>query len=261
LNNPRRPLEASGTSGMKVCVNGGINLSILDGWWDEGYLGDNGWRIGSGEQFTDEKYQDEVESNALYDLIEREIVPEFYTRGADGLPRGWIRRMKRSISTNVAVFNTNRMVREYAEVSYLPSFHRSTKLSADKCAGGKLLASWRRKILDGWGELRVEEVTAPPPDALHVGDQFPVQVRVHLGRLSPEDVVVQLYHGVVDSIGEISNATSDVLKPVAGTGNPSSAFGGSVACAASGQYGFSVRVLPSHPDLPNAFEPGLVTWG
>ena len=169
--------------------------------------------------------------------------------------------MKRSIATNVAVFNTNRMVREYAEVSYLPSFHRSTKLSADKCAAGKILASWRRKILDGWKELRVEEVTAPPPDALHVGDQFPVQVRVNLGRLSPQDVEVQLYHGVVNSIGEISAANSDVLMPIAGTSNPSTVFGGSVSCTASGQYGFSVRVLPRHVDLPSAFEPGLVTWG
>jgi starch phosphorylase len=261
LNNPRRPLEASGTSGMKVCVNGGINLSILDGWWDEGYLGDNGWRIGSGEEFKDEKYQDEVESSALYDLIEREIVPEFYTRGADGLPRAWIKRMKRSIATNVAVFNTNRMVREYAEVSYLPSYARSVRLGAGNCAGAKSLAAWRRKIMEGWRDVRVEEVTAPPTDALHVGDAFPVTARIHLGRLSPADVVVQLYHGTVDSIGEIASPSSDVLKPVGASSNPSTVFGGSVSCAASGQYGFSIRVLPRHADLPHSFEPGLVTWG
>src|SRR5213078_1669379 len=131
LNNPRRPLEASGTSGMKICGNGGLNLSILDGWWVEGYDGDNGWAIGAGEEYTDLAYQDEVESRALLDLIERDIVPMFYTRGSDGLPREWIRRMKRSIATLVPVFNTNRMVEEYTERCYLPSHRRAVKLGAD----------------------------------------------------------------------------------------------------------------------------------
>jgi glycogen phosphorylase len=262
LNNPRRPLEASGTSGMKVCVNGGINLSILDGWWDEGYLGDNGWRIGSGEEHQDQQYQDEVESNALYDLMEREIVPEFYTRGADGLPRAWIKRMKRSIATNVAVFNTNRMVREYTEVSYLASHHRFARLAANDLAGAKRLAAWRRKLLEQWREVRVEEVTAPPSEPLHVGDELSVRARVHLGSLSPDDVEVQLYHGTIDSMGEIAQPRAAVLTPVGpAPGNSAAVFGGSVACAASGQYGFSVRVLPRNPDLPHAFEPGLVTWG
>src|SRR5213079_2144731 len=120
LNNPRRPLEASGTSGMKVCVNGGINLSVLDGWWVEGYQQDNGWAIGAGEEYTDLHYQDEVESRAIYDLLEQEIVPLFYTRSSDGLPRGWLKMMKRSISTICPVFNTNRMVQEYVEKCYWP---------------------------------------------------------------------------------------------------------------------------------------------
>jgi len=262
LNNPRRPLEASGTSGMKVCVNGGLNLSILDGWWDEGYLGDNGWRIGSGEEFQDQHYQDEVESNALYDLIEREIVPEFYSRGADGLPRAWIKRMKRSIATNVAVFNTNRMVREYTEVSYVPSHHRSKLLAANDFAGARRLAVWRRKLLEQWREVRVDEVTAPPPEPLHVGDELNVRARVHLGALSPDDVEVQLYHGVIDSMGDIAQPRAAVLRLVGpAPANSAAMFGGSVPCAASGQYGFSVRVLPRNPDLPHPFEPGLVTWG
>jgi glycogen phosphorylase len=262
LNNPRRPLEASGTSGMKVCVNGGINLSILDGWWDEGYLGDNGWRIGSGEELQDQNYQDEVESNALYDLLEREVVPEFYTRGADGLPRGWIRRMKRSISTNVAVFNTNRMVREYTEVAYLPSYRRVAGLTINDFAGAKRLAVWRRKIAEQWKNVRVEDVSPPPLEPLHVGDELAVRARVQLGALTPEDVEVQLYHGAMDSLGEIAAPHMAVLQPVgAASANPGATFGGSVPCAASGQYGFLVRVLPRHPDLANSFEPGLVTWG
>src|SRR5205085_11910133 len=107
LNNPRRPLEASGTSGMKVCVNGGLNLSVLDGWWVEGYQQDNGWAIGAGEEYTDLHYQDDVESRAIYDLLEQEIVPLYYTRSSDSLPRGWLKAMKRSITTIATVFNTN----------------------------------------------------------------------------------------------------------------------------------------------------------
>jgi len=258
LNNPRRPLEASGTSGMKVCVNGGLNLSVLDGWWDEGYRGDNGWRIGSGEEFSDQQYQDEVESSALYDLIEREIVPEFYTRGADDLPRAWIKRMKRSIATNVSVFNTNRMVREYSEVSYIPSHERMARLLVSDFAGARALAAWRRKVRDHWREVRVEEVTAPPNEALHVGDELTVQARVNLGTLEPDDVSVQLYHGVIDAFGEISHPRVTLLRPVSGSPGM---FGGSTECRASGQYGFCVRVLPKHVDLANSFEPGLVTWG
>jgi glycogen phosphorylase len=257
LNNPRRPLEASGTSGMKVCVNGGLNLSVLDGWWDEGYQGDNGWRIGSGEEFADQHYQDEVESSALYDLIEREIVPEFYTRGPDGLPRAWLKRMKRSIATNVSVFNTNRMVREYTEVSYVPSHDRMVRLSVADFGAAKALAAWRRRVREHWRDVRVEEVTAPPNEALHVGDEFAVQARVHLGPLEPDDVAVQLYHGVIDSFGEISHPRVTLLRP---TDTPG-VFAGSTECRASGQYGFCVRVLPRHVDLANSFESGLVTWG
>jgi len=140
LNNPRRPLEASGTSGMKVCCNGGINLSILDGWWVEGYAQNNGWAIGAGEEYTDLTYQDDVESRAIYDLLEQEIVPLFYTRSSDGLPRGWLRVMKQSMGTVCPVFNTNRMVQEYIEKCYRPSrLPRSqTTLPVWRSVGSKL---------------------------------------------------------------------------------------------------------------------------
>src|SRR5262249_45058582 len=131
LNNPRRPLEASGTSGMKVAVNGGLNLSVLDGWWVEGYAGDNGFAIGAGEEYTGLAYQEEVESRAVYDLLEQEIVPLFYTRTSDGLPRGWLRVMKRSVASLAGVFNTGRMVAEYLTTCYLPSADRHRRLLAE----------------------------------------------------------------------------------------------------------------------------------
>src|SRR5207245_2104951 len=156
LNNPRRPLEASGTSGMKICCNGGINLSILDGWWVEGYAHDNGWAIGAGEEYTDLAYQDEVESRAIYDLLEQEIVPLFYTRSSDGLPRGWLRVMKQSMGTVCPVFNTNRMVQEYIEKCYWPSARRYGLLAANHLRKADELSQWRRRLGQGWQQIRVE---------------------------------------------------------------------------------------------------------
>ena len=120
LNNPRRPLEASGTSGMKVCGNGGMNLSVLDGWWVEGYKQGNGWAIGAGEEYADLAYQDDVESRAIYDLIEQEIIPLFYTRSSDGLPRGWLKAMKESMKMGTSFFNTHRMLGQYVSNAYFP---------------------------------------------------------------------------------------------------------------------------------------------
>jgi starch phosphorylase len=262
MNNPRRPLEASGTSGMKVCVNGGLNFSVLDGWWCEGYDGENGWAIGSGEEYTDAAYQDDVESRSIYDLLEQEIVPMFYNRGPDGLPRAWIRRMKRSISTCVPAFNTNRMVQEYVEKCYWPSAKRHLALTANELTKAAELARWKAKLAQSWGQIRVESVHGPSADPVRVGCDMPVSVRVNLGGVSPEDVEVQLFHGVLDSFGEISHPQTVPLShngpPAAGT---SWDFTGRICCRTSGQYGYSVRVLPKHPSLHHSYEPGLVTWG
>jgi starch phosphorylase len=262
LNNPRRPLEASGTSGMKVCANGGLNLSILDGWWVEGYAADNGWAIGAGEEYTDLAYQDDVESRAIYDLLEQEIVPLFYKRSSDGLPRGWLQMMKRSMATLTPVFNTGRMVAEYTTVCYLPSGERYHRLMADNLGKARALAEWRRGVGRGWPQVRVVAVDADGADPMHVGGQLQVHARVHLGPLSPNDVQVQLFHGPVDSLGEIPRGqtvpmSSNGAPPEGGTWN----FHGAIPCRTSGQHGFSVRVLPRHGDLANPFEPGLVCWG
>jgi starch phosphorylase len=261
LNNPRRPLEASGTSGMKVCCNGGLNLSILDGWWVEGYAGDNGWAIGAGEEYTDLVYQDDVESRAIYDLLEQEIVPQFYTRSSDGLPRGWLRMMKRSMSTICPVFNTNRMVQEYVEKCYWPSDQRFETLTVDGLRPARELSTWRRRLNQSWGQIRVEHVDANGADPMHVGGALDVTARVNLGSLGPDDVEVQLFHGVVDSLGEIPNPRTAQMSHNGAHEGSSWLFHGTIPCRASGQHGFAVRVLPKHAGLANPFEPGLVCWG
>jgi starch phosphorylase len=261
LNNPRRPLEASGTSGMKVCGNGGINLSILDGWWVEGYAQDNGWAIGAGEEYTDLHYQDDVESRAIYDLLEQEIVPLFYTRSSDGLPRGWLKVMKRAMSTICPVFNTNRMMQDYVEKCYWPSSQRYDKLAADNLRKARDLAVWRRRLAQGWSQVKVEAVEARGADPLHVGSALEVKARVNLGNFSPDDVEVQLFHGVVDSLGEIPKpGTVQMCQDSVHDGN-TWLFQGTIPCRSSGQHGYAVRVLPKHPDLGNPFEPGMVCWG
>jgi starch phosphorylase len=261
LNNPRRPLEASGTSGMKVSANGGLNLSILDGWWCEGYGGDNGWAIGAGEEYSDLSYQDEVESRAVYDLLEQEIVPLFYNRGSDGLPRGWLRMMKRSIETLCPVFNTSRMVAEYMNVCYAPSIQRYHRLLAENLKGAASLAGWRKGLKQGWPQIKIEKVESAGADPLHVGGELQVKARVHLGRFGPEDVQVQLYHGPVDSMGDIPRGQTVLMRPDGAVEAGSWVFTGTIPCRSSGQHGFLVRVLPRHPDLANPFEPGLVVWG
>jgi starch phosphorylase len=262
LNNPRRPLEASGTSGMKVACNGGLNLSILDGWWVEGYAQDNGWAIGAGEEYTDLTYQDDVESRAIYDLLEQEIVPLFYTRTSDGLPRGWLKMMKRSISCICPFFNTNRMVQEYVEKCYWPSAQRFAMLTADGLKKAAQLAQWRRRLAQAWSSVRVEAVEGRGADPMSVGGQLEVTARVQLGGLSPDDVDVQLFHGRMDSFGDIPNPRT---APMSHNGRPEGgsawAFHGIIPCRSSGQHGYAVRVLPKHPDLGNPFEAGMLTWG
>lgn len=261
LNNPRRPLEASGTSGMKASCNGGLNLSVLDGWWVEGYNQDNGWAIGAGEEYTDLHYQDDVESRAIYDLMEQEIVALFYNRSSDGVPRGWLKATKRAVSTVSPVFNTNRMVQEYVERCYWPSAERYLKLTGDHMKNAIALAQWRRGLARSWPQVKVEAVEANEADPLRVGTDMRVRARVNLGSFTPDDVQVQLFHGVVDSLGEIPNPETVRMSHNGAHEGNVWVYAGTIPCRSSGQHGFAVRVLPRHADLDNPFEPGLVCWG
>jgi starch phosphorylase len=261
LNTPRRPLEASGTSGMKVPVNGGVNMSVLDGWWCEGYKGNNGWAIGLGEEYEDLDYQDGVESLALYDLLENEVAPTFYRRGADGLPRDWIAIMKASMREVIPVFNTNRMVEDYCEQFYLPASLQWKMLSAEGMAEARRVSERKRRLEANWHQVRIVSVRSESGREYTVGESMPVSVRVDLGPIDPTDVTVEAVAGPIDAHGEIQNGEPVALNFTSRETNGLSVFSNSLPCATSGRNGFSVRVIPSmHRMASNRFETRLITW-
>jgi glycogen phosphorylase len=266
LNTPLRPNEASGTSGMKAIANGVMNMSTLDGWWDEAYRSRNpdspliGWAIGQGESYSDQEYQNQVEAEALYDILERDVVPAFYDRRADGLPYRWINLMKASIGNLCHIFNTNRMVREYVERFYLAADSNYRQLLADGTERAKSLAASVARIRKAWPQVHIEMLDSGLPAEIPVGESVRFQARVQIGPLTPEDLRVELFAGRLNADGEIMGP---VIVEMKSSRQEKAAYiyeTTAIPCCGSGRHGYTARVLPHHPDLKNKFVPGLITW-
>jgi len=260
LNAPRRPMEASGTSGMKAGMNGALNCSVPDGWWDEASKSGIGWNIGAGETYDDPEAQDAVEAKALFDRLENVIVPLFYERSADDLPRRWIGIMKDSMKAICPVFNTNRMLAEYTDRFFIPSFESWEALSANSWAGVRELSAWKEKVRNAWPSIRVRGVESPAQETvMTVGDQVPVTVRLEADGLEPDDLAVEIHSGRISAEGMLKERSSDRMVFQQKEGMVL-VYTGTFKCRFSGNTGFSVRVLPSHKRFGTAWEPGLIAW-
>ncbi|MBR8838930.1 MAG: alpha-glucan family phosphorylase [Stigonema ocellatum SAG 48.90 = DSM 106950] len=260
LNTPRRPREASGTSGMKAAMNGLPNLSVLDGWWDEADYVRTGWAIGHGEMYDDPSYQDEIEANALYDLLEKEVVPLFYDRDVDSLPRRWIAKMKNAIRLNCPFFNTARMVREYAQRAYFPASDRFHTLTNNNYAPAKELADWKENLTSHWYNIKIKDIDVSSQADIEVNQTISVTANVDLATLTNNDVQVELYQGAIDANGDIVNGVSVVMNYQGEDPQGLSIYTAAIVYNTSGLQGLSLRVLPKNKYLSSPYEPRCIVW-
>jgi starch phosphorylase len=247
INTPRRPWEACGTSGMKVLVNGGINLSELDGWWVEAYTPEVGWALGDGQEHHDDPAWDAAEAEALYDVLERQVIPEFYTRNEQGIPTAWVARMRESMARLTPLYSADRAVRDYTEQHYVPGAAAYRERAADKGAMGRQVIEWQRALEQGWAALRLSEVKVETN-----GGQHSFEVEVSLDKLDPDGVRVELY---------ADGSTEQEMKRVrqlAGTANVYAYRASLAATRPAGDY--TVRVIPHRPGVAVPLEAARILW-
>lgn len=260
LNTPRRPLEACGTSGMKAVANGALHLSVLDGWWDEGYDKEIGWAIGSGEEYDDQDLQDNLESHALYDLLEKEIVPMFYDRGGDGLPRRWLAMMKNSLHKLCPMFNTHRMVADYWDRFYRPAAEMGMRLTEKDGSMLRHLAEWRERIMYNWANIAIKDIRMSEISNLEVGDAYHVEADINLGELRPEDVIVEVYCGRLNPSDQYVDRFTHNMNPVNEGSEHLYRYQCDVQFDEVGHFGLNIRITPNHINAESRHAMGLVIW-
>jgi glycogen phosphorylase len=272
LNTPRRPHEASGTSGMKAVMNGIPNLSVLDGWWAEAYddtcdagVDPVGWAIdGTADGAATDDDLDALDSDTLYGILEREVVPEFYDRDAQGVPRAWVSRMKRCVRELAPRFNSQRMVADYVRQAYEPLAQRRRHLEADGARVARELAAWKRRVRGAWSDVRIVDTLIDAPDAVEAGEPVEARVTVDLAGLDAGDLRVEVAVGkmdIVDIHAPLDSIAYTELTPD-GAAKPTSAttYTGSFSTSLSGHLGVSVRVTPRHAEMSTPVEMGLALW-
>jgi starch phosphorylase len=252
LNTPRRPWEASGTSGMKVLVNGGINLSELDGWWAEAYSPDVGWALGDGQEHDNDPAWDAIEAEVLYDLLEREVIPEFYTRDEQGIPSAWVARTRESMARLTPRFSTNRTVREYTEQHYLPAASAYLERAADKGAVGVDMVNWRHALDRKWTALRFGDVKVETDSVQHI-----FEVQVYLDYLDPEAVRVELYADGVMGSAPVRQEMKRVRRLTGASGGY--VYSAAVS-AARPPADYTTRVIPHRDGVAIPLEDARILW-
>lgn len=262
LNNPRRPLEACGTSGMKAMFNGVLQFSTLDGWWDEAWKPDNslGWAIGKGEEYSDPDYQDFVELKTLYKILEHDIIPEFYDRGRSDMPRNWVAKMKRALVELGPRYHSNRMVHDYAEEAYIPAMRSHAALCADGYAPARELSEWRMHIMTHWSDVLIKDVKLAKNTVVYVGDPLTVEAMVHTAGIDLQYLHVAAYAGTVAQDHTFIQRNIFPLKPEGAPVDGWQRYKGTVEPEEAGHFGFTVQAMPIHPLLPNKHSLGLICW-
>jgi len=259
LNTPRRPFEACGTSGIKAAVNGVLNMSVLDGWWCEGYSEEAGWRIGNGEEYDDYGYQDGVESQALYNILENDVIPCFYDRKDGGVPGLWVKKMKSSMKMAMHRFSAIRMIGEYESKFYKPAAERAIELSTDGLREAKRLNALHERLKEEWRHIRIDHPVRKAEDPFLAGNKIHMTVQVFLGKLQPEEVEVELYYGIVKSIDEVKESRIEKMNVTEDRKDCNCLYSCTITCNEAGRYGFTARVTPTGDDRIK-YTPGLICW-